>query len=184
MNEIVRLGDGQAPARFDYSELDAATADKARGVVERYRDRTKAYVIDTGLDLLSIKARLDHGQFHEGVKAEMQMEPRSAQRAMAAADLFASKSVSVTRMPPTALYALSAPSTPALVREQLVQRIEAGEKLSAKQVEKIVHEAREQARREQEEAKLTAEQRKRRAKARGAAPPCPEGEHRIGWDHA
>jgi hypothetical protein len=96
----------------------------------------------------------------------MRMTPRSAQRAMAAAEVLGAKSDTVPYLPPTVLYALAAPSTPAPVRERIVERIEAGEVLSPQQIEVLVHEARVQARQKQLEAKLTPEERQRRAKSK------------------
>lgn len=160
--------DNPAPAAagFDYEQLDDAAANEAKAVVERYRDRQTAYVIDTGRDLLAIKAQLDHGLFLEWVQAEMRMTPRSAQRAMTAAETLGTKSDTVSYLPPSVLYALSAPSTPAPVRERIVERIEAGEVLSPRQVEGLVYEARVQAKQEQIAAKLTPEERSRRAKSK------------------
>lgn len=157
-----------APAAtgFDYEQLDDAAANEARAVVERYRDRQKAYVIDTGRDLLAIKARLEHGLFLQWVQAELGMTPRSAQRAMAAAEVLGDKSDTVAYLPPTVLYELSAASTPEPVRAAVLRRIEAGETVPA---DKIMHElregrdeARKQAAAEREEARrarLTPEQR-------------------------
>ena len=134
--------DNPAPAAtgFDYEQLDDAAANEAKAVVERYRDRQKAYVIDTGRDLLAIKARLEHGLFLEWVQSELGMTPRSAQRMMSAAEVLGDKSDTVSYLPPTVLYELSAPSTPEPVRAAVLRRIEAGESLPA---EKIMHEVRE-----------------------------------------
>lgn len=162
---------------FNYEQLDDAAANQAKAVVERYRERQKAYVIDTGRDLLAIKERLEHGLFLEWVQAEMQMTPRSAQRAMGAAEALGAKSDTVSYLPPTTLYALSAPSTAAPVRERIIERIESGETLSARQVDGLLHEARVQARQEQAEAKLTVEERNRRAKSKRDAEARRRREH-------
>ena len=130
----------QAATGFEYEQLDDAAANEAKAVVERYRDRQKAYVIDTGRDLLAIKARLEHGLFLEWVQAEMGMTPRSAQRAMIAAEVLGDKSDTVSYLPPSVLYELSAPSTPEVVRAAVLRRIEAGE---AVRPEKILHDVRE-----------------------------------------
>jgi hypothetical protein len=166
-----------AATGFDYAQLDDAAANQAKAVVERYRERVKAYVIDTGRDLLAVKARLEHGLFLEWVQAEMRMTPRSAQRAMTAAEALGTKSDTVSYLPPSILYALSAPSTPAPVRDGIVERIEAGEDLSAQQVEWMLHEARVKARQEQADAKLTPEERRKRAKSKRDAETRRQREH-------
>ncbi|WP_267427217.1 hypothetical protein [Methylobacterium sp. GC_Met_2] len=150
--------DNLAPAAtgFDYEQLDDAAANEAKAVVERYRQRQKAYVIDTGRDLLAIKARLEHGLFLEWVQAELGMTPRSAQRAMSAAEVLGDKSDTVSYLPPTAIYALSAPSTPAPVRAAVLRRIEAGEAVRAENVMHEVREARDEARKRAATEKETA----------------------------
>ncbi|KZB99364.1 hypothetical protein AU375_04440 [Methylobacterium radiotolerans] len=153
-------------AGFDYSQLDDAAANQAKAAVDRYRERQKAYVIDTGRDLLAIKSRLEHGLFLEWVQAEMGMTPRSAQRAMSAAEVLGSKSDTVSYLPPTVLYELSAPSTPEPVRAAVLRRIEAGETVRPEKILDEVREGREEARQrravEKEAARraaLTPEQR-------------------------
>lgn len=162
---------------FDYEQLDDAAANQAKAVVERYRGRVKAYVIDTGQDLLGVKERLDHGLFQEWITSEMGLTPRTAQNFMQAATRLGHKSEIVSHLPPTTLYQLAAPSTPAPVRQQIVERIEAGEPLSPRQIESIVYEARIQVRQERAEAKLTPDERSRRAKSKRDAEARRRREH-------
>lgn len=160
--------DNPSPAAtgFDYSQLDDAAANQAKAVVDRYRGRAKAYVIDTGCDLLAVKERLEHGLFLEWVRTEMRLEPRTAQNFMQAAERFGDKSEIVSYLPPTVLYQLSAPSTPEPVRAAVLRRIEAGEIVPPAKILDEVREAKDQARQriaaEKEEARraaLTPEQR-------------------------
>lgn len=154
------------PSAFDYQAMDPNAARDARAAVERYRSRQKAYVIDTGRDLLAIKAQLEHGLFLEWVQSEIGMTPRSAQRAMAAAEVLGDKSDTVSYLPPTVLYELSAPSTPEPVRTAVLRRIEAGEAVRAETILDEVREGRDEARKqvaaEREKARraaMTPEQR-------------------------
>jgi hypothetical protein len=57
------------------------------------------------------------------------MTERTARNYMNAAAECGTKSEIVSVLPPTALYALSAPSTPAPVRDAVLVRLEAGERL-------------------------------------------------------
>lgn len=161
-------------AGFDYSQLDDAAANQAKAAVDRYRERQKAYVIDTGRDLLAIKARLEHGLFLEWVQTELGMTPRSAQRMMSTADVLGDKSDTVSYLPPTVLYELSAPSTPEPVRAAVLRRIEAGETVRPDKILDEVREGRDQARQriaaEKEEARraaLSQEQRDEEDALRG-----------------
>ncbi|MCJ2136682.1 hypothetical protein MKK69_21970 [Methylobacterium sp. J-026] len=135
-----------ATAGFDYSQLNDAAANQAKAAVDRYRDRQMAYVIETGRDLLAIKAQLEHGLFLEWVQAEMGMTPRSAQRAMSAAEVLGDKSDTVSYLPPSVLYELSAPSTPEQVRAAVLRRIEAGETVRPEKILHDVRQGRDQAR--------------------------------------
>ncbi|MFK5597954.1 hypothetical protein ACFZ8E_13190 [Methylobacterium sp. HMF5984] len=147
---------------FDYEQLDDAAALDAKAVVDRYRGRVKAYVIDTGRDLLGVKERLERGLFVQWVEAEMRMTARSAQYMMQAAVQLGHISEIVSHLPPTALYRLAASSTPAPVREEIVSRLEAGEAITPRQIDARLY----QARKEAEQAKLTPEEKRRQAKAK------------------
>jgi hypothetical protein len=145
---------------FDYSVLPADVAKDARAAAERYRRRAKVHILDTGRDLLTMKDRLGHGNFGRWLEAEFLMNERSAQRYMDVAAKFGDKSDIVSVLPPTTLYDLAAASTPAPVREEVVHRLEAGERLDPHAVNHMVRTAREAARQERRLAKMTPEERK------------------------
>lgn len=148
---------------FDYARLGDAAANLAKGIVERYRGRVRSCGIAAGRDLLILRERLDQGLFLEWVQTELRITPRSARRAMIAAEVLASKSETVSYLPLAILYTLAAPSTPAPVRETIIGRIEAGEVLSPQQIVRLVYGARVKVRQEQIEAKLKPEERCRQA---------------------
>lgn len=148
---------------FDYGLLDAATASEAKAVVGRYRTRTETYVFDTGRDLLAIKERLEHGQFLDWVRCELRLTSRSAQRFMSVAHVLGPISDTVSYLPPTVLYKLSAPATSEAARKDIINRIGAGESVSPKQIIDHLSEAGQQARREAAEAQLSAMERKKQA---------------------
>ena len=118
---------------FDYSALGEAAAD-AQAIVERFRTRSRALILDTGRELLAVKDRLDHGLFMKWVASELGINPRTAQNYMMAATAFGDKSEIVSHLPPTTIYALSAPTVPSSFREEVVGRLEAGERLSANEL--------------------------------------------------
>lgn len=168
-----------APHRvgFDYSQLDEDAAGEARAIVGRYHARQKAYIIDTGRDLLAVKARLEHGLFLEWLRSEIGMTPRSAQRAMGAAEALGDKSDTVSYLPPSVLYALSSPSLHALVRQEIVERIETGEDMSPRKVEAVLNEARIRSRQEKTQARSRPEERQRQEA------PNHDAEARRGLEH-
>lgn len=141
-------------APFDYSGMAADVESEARSVVERVRTRTRATILDTGRELLGIKDKLEHGLFIRWVGSELGMNPRTAQNYMQAAAAFGDKSEIISHLPPTTIYALSAPSVPVSVRKEVVQRLEAGERISPTDLTSI-------AKRESEKTAKTSSRRAR-----------------------
>ena len=131
---------------FAYSELETSVAQEAKAIAERIRARNQAAVIDTGRDFVRMKDRLGHGHFIRWLDAEFSMTARTAQRYMGAAAAFHDKCELVSYLPPSELYALSAPSTPAHVRQEFLQRLEAGERLSPTIVRAMVRRAKKERR--------------------------------------
>ena len=124
---------------FDYAGLSPDVALHARAAAERIRvriQRTTADIIAIGEELREIKARLPHGEFRAWLDAEFDMSESSAQRFMQVADAFGGKSVTVTDLNPSALYALAAPAAEP-IREAAVARIAAGEVLSKADVDRM-----------------------------------------------
>ena len=99
-------------------------------------------VLAIGADLLLAKGQLDHGNFINWLETEFGMSVRSAQRYMAAAKQFAGKSDTVSFFPVSTIHMLAASSTPEKIREQIVSRIEAGDKIDPRQVEEVIRQER------------------------------------------
>lgn len=153
-----------AVTAFDYSALDADTANLARAMADTIRSRhrnTIKLLLDTGRDLLEIKERLGHGHFGKWLKAEFDWTERTAERYMQAAERFADKSDTVSDLPPTIVYQLSSPSTPATVRDEIVSQLDQGEAVSVPTIRDMIREAKEAQRKAEEEARKTPAQRKR-----------------------
>lgn len=86
---------------------------------------------------------------------------------MQAAAQLGHKSEIVSHLPPTTLYKLA--SAPAPVSEEIVERIEASEPLSPRQITNRLWEADQAAKREAAEAKLNPDERKKAAQKKRAA---------------
>lgn len=136
--------EGTARTVFDYSGManDAAIAARAAaGRIQRRTAKQIEAIIETGRDLVSIKAMLDHGQFTAWATAELGMSIRSIQNYMSAANLFGNKSATVAHLSPTAIYSLTSPSLPDEARAAIVGRIET-ERLGETEVLDLMAEAR------------------------------------------
>ncbi|MBB3770983.1 hypothetical protein FHS55_001578 [Angulomicrobium tetraedrale] len=150
---------------FDYAALTPADATKLREVVTAircYQKKVGQQIIAIGELLLAAKQGLGHGHFGDWLAAEFGWGERTAQNYMRAAEVFASKSASVSYLPPTTIYQLASPSTPEPVRAAVVERLEQGERLSHDEIKSIVRHGKAAERRAREDAKRTPEQRRRR----------------------
>jgi hypothetical protein len=150
-----------APTGFDYSALDAASAEKARSTAARIRSRSMHTIVETGRDLITIKAMLDHGAFGRWLDAEFGWTDRTAQNYMGAAGLAESKSEIVSLLPATTLYRLASPSTPDAIRDEIIARFEAGETISTKEISSQIAGARKQQAEAQRLARIPPEKLKR-----------------------
>jgi hypothetical protein len=131
-----------APSTFDYGSLDSETAASVRATAEIIRERMKHSIIETGRDLIQVKAKLEHGAFGPWLDAEFEMSVRTAQNYMRAAELADTKSETVSHLPATILFRLAAPSTPEAARDDVIARLEMGEQLTLTGVNRAIRVAR------------------------------------------
>jgi hypothetical protein len=127
---------------FDYSPLEAATAEKLKATAERIRQavkRTIEDIIAVGNDLLAVKQELEHGQWLPWLRVEFGWTDRTARNFMAVAEHFGkSETISDLRIEPTAAYLLAAPSAPNEARQAAVERAEKGERITPKVAKEIL----------------------------------------------
>lgn len=156
------------PVPFDYSTLPAEhakLATDAATAINTSAKRIQGYYMAIGQKLAEVKEALDHGQFCAWVKAEFPwMTVRTAQRYMSAWTAFGDKSDTVSYLPPATVFDLAAPSTPLAVREQVVERLEAGERVGPAAVKGMIAEAKSRAAMAAQEAKIDATERERQAR--------------------
>lgn len=125
--------------RFNYKELPADLAGKMKEAAADIRRYTRDAFFEVGKKLLEIKDRLDHGQFVNWVETECALSIRTAQRAMQVAEL---KSVNLTYLPARSLLLLAGRSTPSAIRDEIIQRIDAGDRPTATDIEREIQRAR------------------------------------------
>ncbi len=159
MNEVI--------VPFAYADLPPPVAAELQAATTRIRDRLTRQVkdiIETGRDLIEVKAKLEHGQFERWLAQEFGMTDRTARRFMQAATWAEGKSDTVSVLTPTAVYLLSAQSTPEGVHEQVVERLEKGLPAEPEYIRHVILEAklreREAKHRKGKREALTAEKRR------------------------
>ncbi len=111
---------------FNYDILPEDVAKKVREATLTIKRTVAKASIKAGQNLIIVKEELDHGQFTAWLKSELCLSPRTAQRYLSAARL-AAKYDTVSRLKPSALYALAAPSTPKSIQTAVISKLENGE---------------------------------------------------------
>lgn len=151
---------------FDYSTMPDDVASEARAIAERVLRRNKKMMeaaVETGRDLLRVRDSLERGLFNKWVEQECGIPSSTAYRWINVAERLADKLPTVGKLPPTVVYALAAPSTPAPIREEVVQRLEAGEEIAPASILSTISDARKAEEIAKADAKLTEEQRRKKA---------------------
>ena len=126
--QVVSSSDG-GPG-FDYGAFSPSVANFLKGQAETILRGQTTSILQTGKILLEAKRYLSHGQFLRWVELELSMPPRTAQAYMQVACWAKGKSATISRLPPSLLYFLSAPSTPDPFAAGLLARLEAGERVN------------------------------------------------------
>jgi hypothetical protein len=171
---------------FDYASLPADVSTEAKAAAERIKGHergARAAVISAGNELLRIKDRLlHHGMFGKWLSAEFGYTERTAENYMNAARLTA-KSETVSVLKPKTLYQLAAPSTPELLKQDIIDRFNAGEVISDRDVVAAISEARFLQRQEQRKAEQRAEVAKLspRAKKTRAQKEAERAKEKAAW---
>ena len=158
--------------RFTYAGLPAPVAAEIEATATRSKDRLIRQVtdiIETGRDLQEVKGKLEHGQFEPWLKTSFNMTARTAQKYMRAAEYFADKSELSSHLTPNTIYLLSAKSTPEVVHEQVVERLESGLPAEPEYIRHVVHDAKLREREAKDKkGKKEARAARKRQKARWA----------------
>lgn len=123
---------------FDYSGISAAEVKEVEATARRIRNRLRAHTIETGRELLKVKGTLGHGKFGKWLDFHFGWKERTAQNYMNAASAFGSTPQVIDVLPPSTVYKLAAKSTPATLRQSVIDDINRGASLDPKQIEKRI----------------------------------------------
>lgn len=126
---------------FDYAALDSET----RLVVQQRTSEIKTLmrksandIIEIGLKVEEVKARLGHGRFGAWIEQEFGWSEQSVRNFMAVAEHFKSPKFGDLNIAPSALYSLAAPSVPQPARDEAMARAEKGETITYTKAKEIV----------------------------------------------
>jgi hypothetical protein len=112
-------------------------------IADRIRARTAQAVIETGRDLMKAKKLLAPGGFGNWLQYQLGIDPKMAQRYMQvarwAAGLSKDENDKLSFLPNSALYELSARSTPLPACAAVFKALEAGERLNVATVRTLIY---------------------------------------------
>lgn len=135
-----------AKIHFDYTGVSAEVASEAEATAARIRARHRDSIIETGLDLISIKEKLGHGQFGSWLTHHFNMSERSAQNYMNAANAFKATPIVIDALPATTIYRLAGKGVPSYLLQNVIADIHSGASLNPKEIEKQIISAKQQER--------------------------------------
>ncbi len=133
----------QKVTRFDYEILSPqqrnVVQDCTEAIKERLR-RTAQEIWEVGQKLVKVRTQLKHGQFEAWLSAEFGWSRRTAYNFINVYEAFSSrKNFAQLDIATSALYLLSAPSTPESVRHEFLDKAEKGEKITHKEINQALN---------------------------------------------
>lgn len=155
MNDAGPLLEIMPPA----SSVDRFCAEHAEAIRVLGR-RVVGDIIEIGIRLIAVKSHLQHGEWLPWLDREFGWSNATAYNFIGAAEAFG-KLPTVGSLPidAGALYLLAGPTVPEPAREKAVEKAEKGGRITKAEAEKLIREAREQALREEQEARSALETR-------------------------
>lgn len=140
-----------------HAGLDPQEIARAAAVEIRMHQRSVVEgVAAIGAALIRVKEALEHGEFLPWLKMEFGWSERTAQNYIAVAERFGSNPQSVADLPLATVYRLASPSVPGTLRDKIGERRQAGETISAAEIDTEIAAAKREAAREREEANKLA----------------------------
>jgi len=175
---VAALGKGLPETDFDYAAVPAENVAEINKLVSRIRATHRRHleaVYEIGADLLRAKELLGHGNFLPWLQAEFRWSERTANNYMSIARFFQGKSANFADLDVGTASALAAKSTPAAIRNELLERAEAGESITRAEVKERLaagREARQSPKAAAKKAELSAAAPVGESQQRFAPPPA------------
>lgn len=126
---------------FSYDMLDDATrivVQQRTTEIKALLRRTAQDIIDVGLKLSEVKQELGHGNFLAWLRREFDWSESAARKFMQVSRQFKTVKFTNLNIAPSALYLLSADSTPESAREEALQLADSGEVITRHKAKAIV----------------------------------------------
>jgi hypothetical protein len=134
------VGSAASISHFDYTAVDAGIATEMRAAAARVHQLHRAAVLEVGRELITIKERIEHGQFLNWVTRECHMSIRGAQRAMQAAEMLA-KNDNLSYLPIEGLLALGSRAAPEAAVAGILDGIASGARPPVSEIKRLLSNA-------------------------------------------
>ena len=124
-------------ALFDYNALDTETrivVQQRTSEIKTLMRQTAQGIIDIGSKLADVREKLATASFRGWLHDEFQWSHMTAYRFIQVHEQFGSNNLLQADIAPSALYLLAAPSTPEPVRQEFIERAQAGESVGYSEV--------------------------------------------------
>jgi hypothetical protein len=137
-----------------------STLEQHAEAIKRLEKRALSATLAIGRHLTEAKRICGHGNWASWLETSFGWTDRTAENFMRVYETFKSETVSDLNLPMGSLYLLAAPSTPPKVRDDVIERVKRGERLSHKEVKALVSSARESALVRDDSRKTTSDPKK------------------------
>ncbi|MEM8777532.1 MAG: DUF3102 domain-containing protein [Cyanobacteria bacterium P01_G01_bin.49] len=145
-------------ASFDYEALEGEQGQTIQQLTGEIRDclrRSAQDIWEIGLKLADVRTRLKYGQFDTWLQIEFGWSRRTAYNFISVYETFGERAnLAQVDIATSALYLLAAPSTPQKVRDEFLQKAQAGQTITHKQLSQVIQQ--EKSRKNTESSKTKA----------------------------
>lgn len=132
-----------AELHYDYNQLPSEHREAVRRsarIIKPLLKRTAEDIFTIGGELRGVKDMLPHGRYTEWLEVEFGLSERMAQHFVNVRERLGPKSEKFSVLPPSTLYMLAAPSTPDEAIVIVEERIDAGDRMSVANVQRMIAE--------------------------------------------
>jgi hypothetical protein len=134
------LTEDQFYGKLSSPEVADAARQAAKDIKELTRSQNKT-IVEIGQKLIEVKKSLDHGEFGGWLQLEFKWSHRTADRYMSVVEHLGGHFDTVSNLNARTIYALAAKSTPDEVRDEIVERLTAGDELSDRDIMQEISDA-------------------------------------------
>jgi hypothetical protein len=142
MESLSKPKNTQLVTRFDYEILSPqqrTVVQNCTGEIKERLRRTAQDVWEVGQKLVEVRSQLEHGQFEAWLSAEFGWSRRTAYNFINVHEAFSeSTNFAQLDIATSALYKLAAPSTPESIRHEFLNKAEKGEKITHKEISRVL----------------------------------------------